>query len=153
MKQEQPVGDIKFSFVVIGRILLMLGLFCAVLHLVPFMVAYSKKESSKKAMEYSAEEKRKLETPMSITNRRMVLLSNGHNVNGSAKVKGNLEKEKLEFEYRQMFAKYNSLSRGEYSAEQALNKAQQTMDAKGIYAGISIALIIAGVLFIVFSRF
>ena len=152
MEQEQPVGDIGFPFKVVGRILAAIGVVCMVLYLVPFIAAYSNKASSKKIIENAAAEKSRLEPLMSAANRRIILLSNGYGASNPAKVSGGREKIKLEAEYRQLQIKYNSVSRGEYTAEQVLEKSQKTMDSTGIFAGLSIALVVTGIIFVVFPK-
>jgi len=152
MNQEQPVGSMKSSFVFIGRILLVVGLLGVALYLVPFMAASSKRAAGKKTMEYSAEEKVKMETIMSITNRRIIMLSSGYAPKNPANIAGSQEKAKLEEEYRLQRVKYNSLSRAEYIAEQMFDKSQKIIESKGIYAGLSVALLITGAVLLIYSK-
>jgi len=149
MEQEQPVGGVKFPFIVMGRILLAFGILLAVTHLLPFVTAYSKKISSKKIIEQSLAEKDKLETPLAVASRRIIVLSSE---NGSGNSRGGLERAKQEAEYNRMMSKYNVLDKAENDAEAALARSQQVMDSKIFFAGISVTLMAAAVLFMVFAK-
>ena len=145
MAQEQPVGEVKFTLVVIGRIMFFAGVLLGVLYLVPFISAYSKKMSSRKILDNTAAEKSKIEAPLAIANRRLTILT-------EARASGSREKARLEQEFAELSAKYDRLDRESGDAEQASAKAQQVMDDKMYWAGLGGALIVAGAVMMIFSK-
>jgi len=145
MAQEQPVGEVKFTLVVLGRIALFVGLLLAVVYLVPFVSAYSKKTSSKKIMDYSIAEKNKLEVPLATDNRRLIIMT-------ETRPAGSRERARLKAELGELTAEYDRLDRAGNAAEQVLTKSQQVMDSKMFPAGLGGALVCLGLVLIIFSK-